>query len=610
MKPIEGPRAVSWAPRSMQSNKAFSSHSNNSPSPTTTPKPAPTTQTAASKAPEIAQFRNQLREQKRCFKCFDPWQPGHRCKGPTFNIIEEHEDDENPEVVSQEVVEEEAEVTLCAMVGGEGLNTIKLLGTIQKQQIVILVDSGSTHSFLDPKLLCQLKREPTKAKPLMVTVANGEQMVSNSICYDLKWQIQQESFTKDFRLLKLGGCDMVLGMDWVDLFAPIQLHTRPPGISFHKDGRRVLLKGLTKRIFLKGATEKQLRKWNKEGVQGFLVQCRALPVNENEELPILYHTTVHADHPKLSILLDEFQELFQEPTTLPPPRPLDHSIPLIPGATPTNTGPYRYSFDQKNVIEKMVDEMLEAGIITPSTSCFASPVLLVPKKDNSWRFCVDYRALNNITIKNKFPIPLVEDLFAELGGAVCFSKLDLRSGYHHVRMKPGEEYKTSFKTHQGLYEFRVMPFGLTNAPATFQALMNQVFKPLLRKSVLVFFDDILVYSSSQEDHWGHLKEVLVIMRQHQLFAKLSKCSFAQPQVEYLGHIISEKGLQTDPTKLEAVAAWPKPLSIKALRGFLGLAGYYRRFIKEYRVISKPLTDMLRKDAFQWTTEAEEAFLRS
>nr|GMC94616.1 uncharacterized protein LOC109166012 [Ipomoea batatas] len=195
----------------------------------------------------------------------------------------------------------------------------------------------------------------------------------------------------------------------------------------------------------------------------------------------------------------------------------------------------------------------------------------------------------------------------ELANARVFTKLDLRVGYHQVRMREGDEYKTAFRTHQGLYEFKVMPFGLTNAPATFQALMNYVFKPLIRKTVLVFFDDILVYSPSLGSHWEHLREVLRIMKDHQLLAKLSKCSFAKTEVEYLGHIISEKGLQTDPAKLSAVASWTKPTNIKELRGFLGLTGYYRRFIKSYGTISRPLTNMLKKDAFKWSVESEVAF---
>ncbi|XP_019158324.1 PREDICTED: uncharacterized protein LOC109155049 [Ipomoea nil] len=202
----------------------------------------------------------------------------------------------------------------------------------------------------------------------------------------------------------------------------------------------------------------------------------------------------------------------------------------------------------------MVEEMLTAGIISYSTSHFASLVLLVPKKDNTWRFCVDYRALNGITIKNKFPIPLIEDLFSKLATANVFTKLDLRAGYHQVRMKEGEEYKTDFRTHQGLYEFKVIPVRLTNAPATFQSLMNHVFKPLIRKTVLVFFNDILIYSPSLDSHWRHLREVLEIMRSNKLLAKFSKCSFAKREVEYLGHVISEKGMQTDPEKLSAVAA--------------------------------------------------------
>lgn len=202
---------------------------------------------------------------------------------------------------------------------------------------------------------------------------------------------------------------------------------------------------------------------------------------------------------------------------------------------------------------------------------------------------------------------MLEDLFSELAGSQFVSKIDLKSGYHHIRMRVGEEFKTAFRTHQGLFEFRVMPFGLTNAPATFQALMNSVFKPFLRKFVLVFFDDILIYSPTMEMHLQHLTQVFQVMKENQLYAKMSKCSFAQMQTEYLDHIISTEGLQTDPSKHEVVKHWLKPKSVRELRGFLGLAGYYRRFVRGYGIISKPLSNTLKKNAFKWTSEAEHAF---
>nr|ABA98724.1 retrotransposon protein, putative, unclassified [Oryza sativa Japonica Group] len=263
---------------------------------------------------------------------------------------------------------------------------------------------------------------------------------------------------------------------------------------------------------------------------------------------------------------------------------------------------------QKDEIERQVADMLQQGIIQPSSSPFSSPVLLVLKKDLTWRFCIDYRHLNAITVKNRYPLPIIDELLDELAGSCLFTSFDLRAGYHQIRMRPEDEHKTAFKTHNGHYEFRVMSYGLTSAPATFQVLMNQILAPLLRKGVLVFTDDILIYSQNLDDHVALLRRVFQLLTDHQLKVKRSKCSFARASLPYLGHVISAEGVATDSKNIQAVHNWAVPCNVKEVRGFLGLAGYYRKFVHSFGIISRPLTDLLKKNVvFVWTSEHQASF---
>ena len=318
------------------------------------------------------------------------------------------------------------------------------------------------------------------------------------------------------------------------------------------------------------------------------------------------YTDKGTEHAFLEQLLDINQDVFVEPEGLPPAKACDHRIHLKTGTEPVAMHPYRYPQLQKDELERQCDAMLQQGLIQYSTSPFFAPVLLVKKQDRTWHFFVDYKALNSATVKDKFLILVVEELLDELHGAKFFTKLDLRSGYHQVRIYPTDVHKTAFRTHHGHFEFLVMPFSLSNTPSTFQALMNFVLKSFLRRCVLVFFDDILIYNSSWTEHLQHLHAILNILRAHRLHLKRSKCSFSTV-VHYLGHIITSEGVAMDIVKVAAVQSWPRPRAACGLHVFLGLVGYYRRFIKDYGVIVAPLTQLLHKDRFQWSEAADTAF---
>ncbi|GJQ98153.1 putative reverse transcriptase domain-containing protein [Tanacetum coccineum] len=313
-----------------------------------------------------------------------------------------------------------------------------------------------------------------------------------------------------------------------------------------------------------------------KGCQLFLAQISAKKEEDKSERKQIEDVPIVRDFP----------EVFPEDLPgLPPARPVEFQIDLVPGAAPVARAPYRLAPSEMKELSEQLQELSDKGFIRPSSSPWGAPVLFVKKKDGSFRMCIDYRELNKLTVKNRYPLPRIDDLFDQLQGSSIYSKIDLRSGYHQLRVRDQDIPKTAFRTRYGHYEFQVMPFGLTNAPAVFMDLMNRVCKPYLDKFVIVFIDDILIYSKDEREHEEHLKAILELLKEEKLYAKFSKCEFWIPKVQFLGHVIDSRGIHVDPAKIESIKDWASPKTPTEIRQFLGLAGYYRRFIEGFSKIA-------------------------
>jgi hypothetical protein len=307
-------------------------------------------------------------------------------------------------------------------------------------------------------------------------------------------------------------------------------------------------------------------------------------------------------------IVREYPNVFSDELPgMPPKRAVEFHIDLIPGTSPISLAPYRLSHPFQAELRKQLDDLLSKGLIQRSVSPWRAPMLFTRKKDGSWHMCVDYRDLNAVTIKNKYQLPHIEVLFERLKGAKVFSKIDLQSGHNQIPVQEEDIEKTTFSTMFGHYEFRVMSFGLTNTPAYFMEMMNNMLHGL-EDFVVVFIDDILIFSKAKAEHEEHLRRVLETLRSHKFYAKLKMCEFWLSEVGFLGHVINQHGISVDPSKVATVVEWERPTNVHEVRSFLGMAGYYRRFVKNFSIIAKPLTKLTQKNVkFMWTQECEHAF---
>src|SRR5688572_26991763 len=462
--------------------------------------------------------------------------------------------------------------------------------------VYALLDPGANLSFVTPFVANRFEVVPEMLlEPYLVSNPVGESIVARKVYKQCPIFIMHKMVPCDLIELDMIDFDVILGVDWLHAsYASIDSRTR--GVKFHFPNESVL-------------------EWEGRDsvVKGKIISC--LEAHKMISKGCIYHIVrvrdVESEVPPLESVpvVSQFPDVFPDDLPgMPPEREIDLGIDLLPDTRPISIPPYRMAPVELKELKEQLKDLLDKGFIRPSISPWGAPVLFVRKKDGTLRMCIDYRQLNKVTIKNKYPIRRIDDLFDQLQGASHFSKIDLRSGYHQLRVREKDIPKTAFRTRYGHFEFVVMSFGLTNAPAVFMDLMNRVFKPYIDMFVVVFIDDSLIYSKGEKEHMGHLRLVLQKLREKQLFAKFSKCEFWLKEVAFLGHVVSGEGIKVDPRKTDAVKNWPRPLSPSDIKSFLGLAGYYRRFVEGFFSIASPMTRLTQKKVkFAWTDACEKSF---
>ncbi|XP_019238284.1 PREDICTED: uncharacterized protein LOC109218379 [Nicotiana attenuata] len=465
------------------------------------------------------------------------------------------------------------------------------------QSVRIMVDTGATHNFVTGAKAKSLGLVFSPSNSLLKTV-NANLTNVNGVARNVQLNLGAWQGCINFFVAPMDVFDIVLGLDyWDEVMGIIS-----PGFNqIYSWGPRGPCVVPTVRVpqAVGQLSAMQIVKGFKRGEATFLAAVSEIEEDKVDEALL----------PCVQQVLEENKDVMPEelPKCLTPRREVDYQIELISGAKPPAMGPYRMAPPELEELRKQLKELLEARHVRPSKAPFGAPVLFQKKQDGSLRLCIDYRALNKVTVKNKYPIPLTADLFDRLGQAKVFSKMDLGKGYYQVRIAEGDEPKTTCVTRYGAFEWLVMPFVLTDAPATFSTLMHKLFHPVLDQFVVIYLD-IVIYSSCMEEHLEHLRKVFQVLRENDLFVKREKCSFAQPQVQFLGHTISQGQIRMDSKKVAVIRDWEAPTKVTELRSFLGLANYYRRFILGYSAIAAPLTDLLKKDhSWEWTDFCQGAF---